>query len=1028
LGDNDNKSPDEGIDLLSKLFDEEVPQTPKKESSVGGFGEPTRAEDNSDKTEALHKPALGEAFEVSTAELNRKKSELDSSSTQGFDLPSTAADFTEMQDQPLFDQDPLPDERISFFNVPAGNENSAPADNPFEGDVRDKTIVLEGEGAVEDPIDAALEDFAEMPPEPVVTDAAQVAKAPTKAKNPEPDVFSEDSQKEEVKAEDFAEVFSHNPIQVSDTTGTRRKVSPPLKKLIAASVALLIFGGGLTWTILQLKSDAGLVGYRVEGLSIEKAYVPPSEELLQAFAGDFKESEQALLKDDPKASEQSYGQMKVLLTKDERNAEALSRLLDHSSHLIAWFGTASEWSARMDEAQQQINQVSEKSQAFIDTLIIERAKARRSLIVGDLVAAEQSMQKALERFNVADDVSLLIMTEIDLELGNKERANSWLSKVSDRNSVRARFLKARIESDLQAFRSLAAEGYLPAKVESLNLEKSASDLEALAAEVKLYPTLALKVTQAQGDAFNELGQREKARELWASVLAQRPQDADLGMKLANSYQSDGLWDQAEAAFQSVERAGGLHLNASLQYGRLLKDRGKYLEALNLIKRSVEKYPKSAALYHLQGQVHWQLYQIDLAREAYVKAKEVEPDYEPAVLGLVDIHQQRKDFEEARKLLSAIKPSSRHYPHALESIGNIELALGNPSKAEDYWKKSLAVNASQMTVYPRLTRLWLAQEREAEVAAVLEKIPADQASSVHASLATASLKQFQRKYSDALDELKPSLARFPHDRELRLLQADLNIDSGNLREASDQLRQMMAEEIREPELQYLRAKLFSRDKDGLIKDVSSAEAAIKILETASKEAADSDKFKLLAARLAIRVQERQTAQEFLQEVLNTNPKSSEAHALQGDLRMDAGQYAKASQSYQTALRLTRFRSDLYVRLAESFKQLNQPQLAIQYYSKVTQERPRDAEAWLELGKLYNQEGKFAGAEQALRRSISLNSQLAEAYYFLGFIQKETGNRNGALRSFERFLALSPTSTESATIRDEVYFLKNGGSPN
>ncbi|MDB5037741.1 MAG: hypothetical protein JWQ35_1269, partial [Bacteriovoracaceae bacterium] len=63
-------------------------------------------------------------------------------------------------------------------------------------------------------------------------------------------------------------------------------------------------------------------------------------------------------------------------------------------------------------------------------------------------------------------------------------------------------------------------------------------------------------------------------------------------------------------------------------------------------------------------------------------------------------------------------------------------------------------------------------------------------------------------------------------------------------------------------------------------------------------------------------------------------------------------------------------------------------------------------------------------KSLSTSIRLNPNVAEAYYFLGFVQKELGNRHEAIRNFTKFLSLDPSATEAPTVKDEIEFLKVG----
>lgn len=1062
MGDNPKK-PEEGDDLLSKLFDEPdggtevIGSSPMEEE----FGGSTRVDAPEDNTESIRKQSLGSAFEVSTSELNKNKPESDPSKTDflsQIDNPFSAAsiktnakgdgdhDSTEFgQSENLFDNvldgEPIPDEKISFFEKA----------QPFGDGPREKTIILGEESSAEagvseiDPIEAALQQFQGQSQSSGASEDPLTLEAPSEisASDFEPrqaDQLSEEifHPKSEVKAEDFAEVFSNAPIPVSEVQAKRSGSFGQLKKvavlLVTSGATLAVAGYGFQ----KFRSDEGLLGYRLNGLSVERAYQPPTPEELQVFAEIFKESENTLLADSPLETAAVFTKLKSVLEKDERNVEALSRMLDHSAVLIGWYGTASPWSQRFEEGLDLINKVSQKSKAFVDSLIIERAKSHRAITLGDYQAAADQMGAALGRFNVGDDLSFIVLAEANLKLGNKKSAESWMGRVTNKSSKRARFVNALIHEDAKEFQALSAEGYLPGRVLAFTSQKMSTQLadlkarlveaDALMLELKDFPVLALSMKTYNGDLHQAAGEGEKARGLWKEVLAQYPKDLSVWMKVAASFEQDALWDEALNAYQGMERAGGLSESSMERYAELLRVRGRHLDAAGLVARGLERFPKSARLFYTQGKILLDLYQIDPAKEAFGKSLAADPKFELATLGLVDIAMQRREYNEAAKLLKTIGPESSHRGMALASLGRLELIKGNLKEAEGFFTDSIRLDPKQESVYAQVVDIQLRQERDGEALSFLEDAEKIFPRSAEITMAKARILQFQRRYDDALAAIDGIRKTHDHLVPLQLLSADLMMDTKDYAGAAAILAKLQAKESRDPDLFYLRAKLFYKDQGASTKDITSAEMAIKVLEGAVRQKPDVDRYRVLMGRLALRVQDKIIAQEQADSILRVNAKSSEGYALLGEIQMDSGNYEAAAKSFKTALNLTRNRSPLYTKLAESFKQLGQTGQAIEYYKKVTQEHPKDADAHLELGKLYNQEGRFQGAVASFKRAISLNARLSEAFYFLGFIQKEMGDRDGALKSFETFLSLVPSGSESATIRDEVYFLKNGRSPN
>ncbi len=546
-------------------------------------------------------------------------------------------------------------------------------------------------------------------------------------------------------------------------------------------------------------------------------------------------------------------------------------------------------------------------------------------------------------------------------------------------------------------------------------------------EVAEFPNLNTSIAELRADLLQLDGQGDEARKAWKELTASSVRKSELWQKIAQSAEKDALWDEALEAYQQLEKMNILNEASIEKYAELLRVRGRLVDAGNVTARGLEKFSKSTGLHATQGRISWDLYQVDAAKEAFQKALAINEKYEPAILGLVEIAMSRREYLEATNLLKKIPPESAEYSKSLVTLARLELQRGNPDQAEENFKKALKVNPQVEEIYPSLVDLQLRQERDGEAETLLTDGEKVLGRSPYLALSRARLFQFQKKYAEALEVLAPALKSYDHLTALHLLEADLLIDSGKTQQAAQKLTSLINRQARDPDLGYLRAKLQSVDSQAAAQDLNSGEAAIKLLDSVIRQS-DQEKYRLLMAKISLQVGERPVAQEQVDATLRLNSKSALAMSLQGDLAMDAGNYESAARSYKLALQSTKFRTELYAKLAEAFKQLNQPGQALQFYQKVTQERPNDAQAHLELGKLYNAEGRLQGALLELKKAGKLDSKLSEAYYFLGFVQKELGDERGALTSFEQFLSLRPDSTESATIRDEVYFLKNGGSGN
>jgi tetratricopeptide (TPR) repeat protein len=94
-------------------------------------------------------------------------------------------------------------------------------------------------------------------------------------------------------------------------------------------------------------------------------------------------------------------------------------------------------------------------------------------------------------------------------------------------------------------------------------------------------------------------------------------------------------------------------------------------------------------------------------------------------------------------------------------------------------------------------------------------------------------------------------------------------------------------------------------------------------------------------------------------------------------------------------------------------------------------PKLAEAHLQMGNLYSDQGKYADAVPEYSRALELNSDLADGYYRLGQAYVHTGQKDRAQQQFETYQKLraqhmADLDKQRAEIRQFVYSSKESSS--
>ncbi len=1029
MGEESNKpKKDGGDDLLSKLFDLDAPAPDQNP-----FGEPTKI----DNTFVIQKPNASAGSEPK-AELPALKPK----------LPITSGEVADDLFDGILDEEP---EQLSVVSpadlTDIGITNAGQTVSPLIAD------------------DQAIEELTpELEIEPLEQDApsTSIGKNPTQtARMTSPSTVKEadpidealaqfevPSEKQNLKQGSLGKksqaALMNDAFEVPDSSGDpqvsnrfsgslslRQSFVDVKKKKFAVMGAVLAFvilaSGGFAWK--KLSSDEGLLGYRLEGFQVVKAYSPPTASDLSEFEKTFEISRETRLSDDPQKIESTVGLLKSILTKDSRNLVAAGLIMEHSARLILWYGLKSNWPNQYESAFSLLTTIKNKKGITETTVEETRAKAARFLAVEDYSRVESEL-KALIGGSVDENVWNLLFEGL-WKTNQKEKILELVAKLPSQQSPRTKMFVALAKDDLEVIRQLASTGYSPAIVEELSRYKLTKDnapefvrqIDEIRPKLQIYPLLNAKLDSVHGDALMVQGDSEKARQKWNDALSILPRSGAIWTKLALSFEDDAKWDDALAAYRSAEKTKSLTEDGLLRYAKLLRIRGKVVDALAQLDDVLKANPKNSVAHVEKGLVFISIYQEEQARGEFLKALEAKPNEESAILGLVQIALDRREWADAETQLKKIPETSPQYAESLLSLGRIALEQNRFREAEDSYLKAINRNSKLEAAYVELSRQYLLEEKDDKAMVLIDRSLAAIPKSPLLKVARARIYQFQGNLDKALAEVEAVQKSFDHLQDVNLAMADVFIDRKENTKAYEILSKYDANSAKDPEIMYLKVKAFIKEPENP-RGLGSAEAASRLMEAVLRKKPDEVRFRLAAAQVAVLLQDKNTAIEHIDAIMKARPNFSPALIIRADFYRDGGDYDNAIPLYEEALKYTRFKGDIYKKLATGYKSLGKPALAIQYYQKVTASNPQDSQSHLELGKLYSDDGRYTAAMASLSRSIELNPNVPEAHYFLGFVLKELGNRKTAIKHFEKFLSMVPEGKEASTIRDEIYFLKNG----
>ena len=143
--------------------------------------------------------------------------------------------------------------------------------------------------------------------------------------------------------------------------------------------------------------------------------------------------------------------------------------------------------------------------------------------------------------------------------------------------------------------------------------------------------------------------------------------------------------------------------------------------------------------------------------------------------------------------------------------------------------------------------------------------------------------------------------------------------------------------------------------------------------------------------------------------------------------EMGRKDDALTAYQAILDKSPTEASAYTSMATIYTDKGQEDKAIETLQKMEQVAKPDAKAWFNIGANFSNADKLDRAEQAYRKALDLDPNLAEANREMGYIALRKGDNATAAALLENYLGARPNADDAAAMKVLIDKAKAAAQP-
>ena len=436
----------------------------------------------------------------------------------------------------------------------------------------------------------------------------------------------------------------------------------------------------------------------------------------------------------------------------------------------------------------------------------------------------------------------------------------------------------------------------------------------------------------QGKEYLAAGDYDKAALAFKNVQQIDPKDWDNHFQIAEVLSKQGKIEPAFKEYVLVTTQDDNHVLAKLRVGQIQLLSHNIAEAEKMVDSALLKEPENIEALVLKAGVLAAKNNTDAAISTIEKALKISPEDVPAILMQASIQVRINKIEQGINILKNALEKKPDNVQMLSMLGSFYTRNKQLPEAEQTLVTIIKTNPKEPQSYKNLALFQIGQNEldkaEATLRDAVEKLPDN--NNVKSML--LDFLSEKRSPDVAIAEILPMIEKKSDDYVLKFKLVNLQL---------------------------------------VKKDISGAETTLKEIVEEDKTGPSAISAKNKLASIYTQTKRIPEAKTLNKEVLEANPRDSDALTLRGQFALSENQLPQAIADFRSVLVDQPNNTNVLKMLATAHLRNNEESLARENIEKVVAATPNDESARLDLVGLYMKAGQKAQAKQQIESLLKNN---------------------------------------------------------